>query len=153
MLIPFTVTIPAEQQDKKLSSKLFAEQAGILNWVIQGCLAWQSEGLAPPVDVTAATSEYREDMDLLKDFFDDWCAVGEKMRVTVRDLYEAYLDWCTVFHENKPVSKRLFGMMISERGYVKDRTGKARYWIGVGLQGARSAKETKGQLIPMDRWS
>tara|TARA_R110002167_G_scaffold15121_2_gene60771 strand:+ start:1546 stop:4023 length:2478 start_codon:yes stop_codon:yes gene_type:complete len=153
LLIPFTVTIPVEQQDKQLLSKLAAEQAGILNWVLQGCLAWQKEGLSPPEDVTAATSDYQEDMDLLKDFFDDWCEVGDEFKVTVKELYESYLDWCTVYHENKPAGKRLFGMMISERGFEKDRTGSARYWKGIRLKNNRSNGDSKGQIISMDRWS
>jgi len=153
LLVPFTVTIPVEQQDKQLLSKLAAEQAGILNWVLQGCLAWQKDGLAPPVDVTAATSDYQEDMDLLKDFFDDWCETGEDFKITVKELYESYLDWCTVYHENKPAGKRLFGMMISERGFEKDRTGKARYWRGLRLRNNRGNGDSKGQVISMDRWS
>ncbi len=153
LLVPFTVTIPVEQQDKQLLSKLIKEQAGILNWVVQGCLAWQKEGLKPPEDVLSATSDYKEDMDLLKDFFDDWCEEGEGLKVTVKDLYESYLDWCTVFHESKPVSKRLFGMMIAERGYEKERTGKARYWSGIGLKNDRGNANSKGQIISMDRWT
>ncbi len=153
LLVPFTVTIPVEQQDKQLLSKLIKEQAGILNWVVQGCLAWQKEGLKPPEDVLSATSDYKEDMDLLKDFFDDWCEEGEGLKVTVKDLYESYLDWCTVFHESKPVSKRLFGMMISERGYEKERTGKARYWTGIALKNNRGNANSKGQIISMDRWT
>ena len=33
-LIPFTVQVPDERQDKKLPEKLRAESAGILNWAI-----------------------------------------------------------------------------------------------------------------------
>ena len=32
-MIPFTVTIPPEQRDKKLTEKLIAENSGILNWL------------------------------------------------------------------------------------------------------------------------
>jgi len=35
-MIPFNVTIPPEQRDKNLTEKLIAENAGILNWLIQG---------------------------------------------------------------------------------------------------------------------
>jgi putative DNA primase/helicase len=40
-LIPFTVTIPNEEQDKTLGEKLRAELPGILNWATQGCRDWQ----------------------------------------------------------------------------------------------------------------
>ena len=44
-MIPFNVTIPPEQRDKKLTEKLIAENAGILNWLIQGYAMWKKEGL------------------------------------------------------------------------------------------------------------
>src|SRR5690606_25974113 len=44
-LIPFTVTIPPDRRDGKLGEKLLAERNGILAWMLEGCLAWQREGL------------------------------------------------------------------------------------------------------------
>ena len=57
-LVPFTVTVPAEEQDKRLAEKLTAEAAGILAWAVRGCLDWQSDGLGEPEEVKAATKEY-----------------------------------------------------------------------------------------------
>ena len=42
-LVPFTVTIPTEKRDKELSEKLKPEWSGILQWMIDGCLAWQKK--------------------------------------------------------------------------------------------------------------
>ena len=42
-MIPFDVTIPPEQRDKNLTEKLIAENAGILNWLIQGYAMWEKE--------------------------------------------------------------------------------------------------------------
>jgi putative DNA primase/helicase len=50
-LIPFVVTIPLPERDLKLSEKLEAEWPGILQWMIDGCLAWQHTGLQAPVIV------------------------------------------------------------------------------------------------------
>ena len=44
-LIPFTVTIPPDERDPDLPDKLRAEWPAILRWAIDGCLAWQREGL------------------------------------------------------------------------------------------------------------
>jgi putative DNA primase/helicase len=44
-LIPFAVTIPPEERDAELAEKLKAERPGILQWLVEGCLEWQIEGL------------------------------------------------------------------------------------------------------------
>ncbi len=44
-LVPFTVTIPPEKRDPSLTEKLRQEWPGILEWMIEGALAWQEQGL------------------------------------------------------------------------------------------------------------
>ncbi len=41
-LIPFTVTIPAEERDTELPIKLQHEYPAILQWMIEGCLEYQT---------------------------------------------------------------------------------------------------------------
>ena len=72
-LIPFSVTIPAEERDTDLPDKLKAELPGILAWMIQGCFDWQRIGLAPPKVVTDATASYLEAEDALAAWIDDSC--------------------------------------------------------------------------------
>jgi putative DNA primase/helicase len=51
-LVPFTRTFDADQ-DKGLPAKLLRELPGILSWAVNGCLAWQREGLdAPPAVIS-----------------------------------------------------------------------------------------------------
>jgi putative DNA primase/helicase len=59
-LIPFTMRIPEEQQDKGLEEKLRKEASGILNWLIEGAARWKREGLKAPEAILNATDEYRE---------------------------------------------------------------------------------------------
>ena len=56
--IKFPVQIPMEKRDVDLGKKLLAESPGILNWLVQGCLAWQREGLNPPHEVLESTAAY-----------------------------------------------------------------------------------------------
>ena len=55
-LLPFTVTIPPGEQNSELAEKLQTEWGGILQWMIDGCLEWQREGLNPPDAVREATN-------------------------------------------------------------------------------------------------
>jgi putative DNA primase/helicase len=72
-LIPFTVTIPPEERDPDLGDKLKAEWPAILQWMIDGCLDWQKQGLAPPEAVIAATDAYLEAQDTFSAWLDECC--------------------------------------------------------------------------------
>src|SRR5271165_634693 len=62
-LIPFAVTIPPDERDPELTEKLKAEWPCILDWIIDGCLEWQTTGLNPPRIVVDATKRYFETED------------------------------------------------------------------------------------------
>jgi putative DNA primase/helicase len=61
-----------------------------LRWAVEGCLAWQAEGLEPPLAVTAATREYRAEMDVIARFLTEECVIGPEQRVTTGQLYTQY---------------------------------------------------------------
>ncbi len=126
-LVPFTVTIPDEEQDKELGEKLRAEVPGILHWAVQGCLEWQKKGLVEPTDVTRATAEYREEMDVLGDFFHQKCIEGPSESVKSKDLYAAYKTWCEESGERFNSQKRL-GSRLRERGFYKRESNGKVIW-------------------------
>ncbi len=132
-LIPFVVTIPEPKQDKKLLSKLLAELPGILAWAVEGCLAWQREGLGVPDEVRNATGAYRAEMDVLGGFLTDCCVLTPEAEATSKALYEVYRGWCEANGE-RPIGKRAFGLRLAERGFTPFKgTGGRRKWLGVGL--------------------
>lgn len=130
-LIPFTVTIPEQERDPRLSDKLKAEASGILNWLLIGCAEWQESGLGVSQDVKEATEAYRDEMDTLSEFINECCLVDQQCRVTKQELYEKYEKWCSENGE-EPLKKRTFGIKVTERGFQDDRLNKARFWKGIG---------------------
>jgi putative DNA primase/helicase len=72
-LVPFAVTIPADERDGELAEKLKSEWPGILAWLIEGCLEWQAEGLRPPSAVLDATAAYLEAEDAIAAWIDERC--------------------------------------------------------------------------------
>jgi putative DNA primase/helicase len=76
-LIPFSVTIPPEKRDNELKAKLKDEGPGILQWLIDGCLAYQRMALAPPKSVVEATNDYFKSEDGVANWIEEWCEVGE----------------------------------------------------------------------------
>lgn len=133
-LIPFQVTITEDEKDKKLPEKLKSEYSGILNWAIEGCLEWQNNGLGIPSEVASATDEYRSEMDLLNNFIQDCCNVGQDLNVHSKQLYQAYADYCEENAEFQ-FKQTSFGRKLKEKGFVSKQLGKkrTRCWLGLNL--------------------
>jgi putative DNA primase/helicase len=133
-LIPFTVRIPDEEQDKDLLDKLLAEAPGILAWAVEGCLAWQRDGLSEPAEVREATESYRSEMDVIGHFIEDACEFALTAQATAKALYAGYVAWCEDAGE-KAVTQQAFGRALTERGLEAKQVGKdrRRTWTGIGL--------------------
>lgn len=91
--IPFTVTIPPGERDPNLREKLKAAWPAILRWAIDGCLAWQREGLAPPASVREATADYPAAEDALERWLDDCCTLDRNAWESSADLWASWKAW------------------------------------------------------------
>jgi P4 family phage/plasmid primase-like protien len=134
-LIPWAVTIPAAEQDKKLSEKLRGELPGVLAWIVRGCTEWLREGLKAPEEVRQATRAYRAEMDVLAAFLADCCQRGEDEEAFAGELWGAWKRWCEETGERVGTQKR-FGGQLAERGFLNhrdSRTGR-KVWSGVSLR-------------------
>jgi putative DNA primase/helicase len=132
-LIPFRRTFEEHEQDKHLDEKLRSEAPGILAWAVQGCLQWQKDGLAVPDTVTAATLQYRSEMDVIAQFLQDCCVLQPSATVRPKQLHEAYATWCAENAE-KPLGLRKFGENVKRRGYRTRLTMGNAVWDGLGLR-------------------
>jgi putative DNA primase/helicase len=121
-LIPFDVTIAAEEIDRDLPAKLVAEAEGILAWMVKGALRWHSEGLGKPAVVESACSEWRSDADQFGRFLSECCIAGEFVQSKARALYSAYRKWAEEAGE-QPVKETSFGNTLKERGPRKTHEG------------------------------
>jgi putative DNA primase/helicase len=123
--------------DENLTEKLKAEASGILNWIIQGCLLWQIEGLKPPSNVVQAVQDYQAEEDTLADFLEE--AVEESTSgggIPHQNLYKKYLIFCESNGIRFKVTSKKLAKTLKERGW---RSGKKSYskcvWQGVSLLG------------------
>jgi putative DNA primase/helicase len=133
--IPFDVTIPDNEVDPNLPTKLEAELDGILAWAVQGCLDWQQYGLSEPEAVTIATTRYRHEQDILGDFLEDCCLLEPLATISKADLKEEYQRWCQD-NSIEPVTQRTFRARLIEKGITEGRSsdGKTRIWRGIRLR-------------------
>jgi putative DNA primase/helicase len=124
--------------DKQLQDKLGAEWPGILRWMIEGCLAWQANGLAPPESVRAATDSYFDNQDLVSQWLEDKCDVdpGNQFKTaTSAELFKSWSDYAKAGGDPSG-SRRSFARVLERRGLRQFRRGKerARAWQGVRLR-------------------
>ena len=135
-LIPFTVRIPEDERIPKteLFEMFQGEIDGIFSWLVAGCLVWQKEGLGIPEEVMLATDFYRNEMDILSDFIENRCILGENCTVSLKKLYTEYEEWAEENGE-KTITKKMFGANLDEReidSYKGNQNVTMR--IGIGLQ-------------------
>jgi putative DNA primase/helicase len=153
-LIPFTQRFDGARQDPKLPEKLRGELAGVLAWMVEGCLEWQEHGLGEPKTVRDATDQYRNEMDTLAAFLDEECVVAASCRVLAERLYQSYAMWCDRSGEHKQ-PKKAFVARLEERGFERRRetagVNKGRYiWLEIGFRGGGEPPEEGGDGSPSE---
>ena len=133
-LIPFTVTIPPEKRDGKLTEKLLKERDGILAWAVEGCMLWRQHGLKAPKVVVEATDEYFEDEDSIGEFIDEECYVSNVARESISAIYQRWRERAEKRGEYVGTSRWLVAQLLT-RGYEKARlTGGIKALAGISLK-------------------
>ena len=130
--IPFIVTIPDDEQNKKLTTELLEELPGILNWALQGYLEWQKVGLNPPIQVRAAVEDYRNEMDTINIFIDEKCKVDANLTCGAAEIYATFKGWCLHHHEFVH-SRKVFVSNLESRGFTRKRSGADGQWRWQGF--------------------
>ena len=120
------------RQDKELPAKLKAEAEGILTWMVQGCLAWQRDGLQVPDIVRAATEVYRSESDTVGRFVAECCLTVPSVRVKFSALYSALESWCEDAGDSLP-SRKFVGEWLRDAGF-REHANNGRWYIGVVIK-------------------
>ena len=139
-LIPFKYSYVADpdpnkpnerQRDADLPEKLREEAAGILAWLVKGCLEWQRIGLNPPNTVKVATKQYREEEDIVGHFLQECTYSDPRKRVQASTLYSAYSKWCfdNGYH---PLGGKKFGERIGAM-FKKKVEARGNFYMGLDI--------------------
>ena len=150
-LIPFSTTIPLEEQDRELELKLLEELPGILIWALKGLKEYHRIGLQPPEAVRAATDAYRRENDSLAAFVSECCEVQKLAICRNSDLFNAYLDFCRMGGEEVISQKKFSEDLISVKGIKKTRDRSlGMIWHGIQLSKKWSGPENANQYQAHD---
>jgi putative DNA primase/helicase len=131
-VVPFTVTIPATEQDKHLEERLQLDADTVLAWAVDGYRQYIESGLGDPAAVTAATGNYRRESDAITRFIAECCLTGPLYFVAAGDLYARWSKWATG-ENTDTMNPKAFGMALDRLGYQADHTRTGRLRRGLAL--------------------
>jgi putative DNA primase/helicase len=125
--------IPVNRRiDTKLPEALRAEREGILAWLVQGCLAWQRDGLTVPAAVSRATTEYRIIQDVLASFISECCLESPSVRCRFSTLFDRYCKWADAARE-KPLTRKALGEHLVAKGFER-KESSGTWYLGLTLR-------------------
>lgn len=144
-LVPFENNIPQDKVDPNLEEKLLQELDGILAWMVEGTLRWQSEGLTPSPRIKSASNQYRKECDIVGDFISELCSIDNSYKVSQKNLWDAWQAWSKengfFTGSKKTFTRRLKDRGISDSSYVSG----ARAYAGIKL-GVTPPSQDKGVI-------
>lgn len=149
VLIPFSVQIPAAEQDPYMPQKLEEELPGILAELVTVWLPkWRESGLRLPASWTTAAEEYRSSEDILGQWITERCDVGPWLWSSSADLHHDFLTWLEEEEESssggwmiRTLKTRVaFGRQLGNRGGIRTEQRKirgknVRGFSGVAIKG------------------
>ena len=133
-LLPFTQTFKGKDRDTHLAETLTHEYEGILQWIVEGAIAYENEGLKPPLIVQEATNTYFES----EDFFNEWlaacCELGANAYENPTNLFNSFKSYTEEINEPTG-SDREFRQRLEKAGFTRgSSTSKGgRFWRGLRL--------------------
>jgi putative DNA primase/helicase len=129
-------------KDIYLPEKLKAEAAGILAWLVRGCLAWQKEGLKTSNRVAKATAAYKKDEDVVGQFIEDRCVTGNGggFKVKPGQIYKSFCSWCEEQKIKSVPSQTAFGKEFRTR-YETEGVGRNKFYLGIRLSESEDTHE------------
>jgi len=123
LIIPFNVTIPEHEQDKRLHTKIIeTELSGVFNWVLEGLYRLLKQGRFSDCDAAQiALEQYKTESNSIKLFLDE---KGYQNNITdyqlIKDLYPEYKNFC--FEDGMTAFKKVnFSKQLKALGVNLDR--------------------------------
>jgi putative DNA primase/helicase len=128
LVVPFDVVIPENERDGALPERLKKAAPAVLGWV------YQQQGLNPPEAVRVRTEAYKAASDVLGRFLEERTIANPHGRVRARELFSAWVAWCTSSGEQACPEKD-FAESMANRGFPKKRDSSGQSYRGFILTG------------------
>ncbi len=97
LIIPFNVTIPEEEQDKELSSKIIKQElSGVFNWVLEGLNRILSQKRFSECKAAQeAVKQYQSNSENIRLFLEEFAYITSTSEyIKMKDLFSQYKNFC-----------------------------------------------------------
>lgn len=134
VILNFDRRFEANERIPDLQDQLYAERAGILNWMLEGLRKWQERKLTThvPKSLTDAKSDYQMDMDILGKWLTARTEKCDEAPGIMGDtLYRDYYDYVKMIG-HFPKSITLWGREMKGKVEGK-RTNRGVKYMGINL--------------------
>jgi putative DNA primase/helicase len=120
--------------DLKLEDKLKAEAPGILNWMLEGCLAWQREGhLKRSTTVRSDSDAFHRRRDSVRTFLNECTEYDAQATITAENLFGWYAKFVTE-EDLRNVGSNSFGKTLIQYGVERTRSNGHSVYHGRKLK-------------------
>lgn len=148
-LIPWSHSFAEADQIKNFDAVLLAEERdGIFAWMLDGAREYLRAGLQMPACLVAAVADYRQEMDLLAEFMEEYMERGTTPAhiASYADSWAAFGEWLKDAggDEWRKWNRKRFTRELADRG-IKRSPGKSN---GQPLVGVRLIKLAGGAKVP-----
>lgn len=122
VLIGFNRVFQQHEREEALDEWLVQhEGAGILAWLVDGCLKWQREGMKLPAKVVSETAAYKADSDVFGQWLEECCDMSNhKATASKKSVRDSYARWCEENGIRHPLTTTAITRKLAERGYPTD---------------------------------
>jgi len=138
-LVPFLNKVTEAAKDTLLEQKLRAEGPGIMQWLVDGCLAWKSGGLQVAKAVEQATKRYFDEQDVIGQWIEEYCEKKSNVETLTLDLFRSWSLYAQTAGVEPKLQKDLTEA-LDRRGYQPVRKNTGRYIRGLCIAQKKTEK-------------
>jgi putative DNA primase/helicase len=126
-IIRFQHTIADEEQDRHLFEKLIAEKDAIFSLLVDYYKEYLKVGLVEPKKVTDWSQGYFKDNDVIQQWIDEDCEIGNGFHDEANNLWADFKIWYDKRNEYFRYSQTLFGRNLTKKYRKSIQYGRTIY--------------------------
>lgn len=123
--------VPEEKQDPDMAENLGGELEGIAQRILAGWRDFREHGLQVPESCLRDVKEWRDEVDMLGQFLEDYTEPAPDSEVRSNALFLKWSSWCDD-HGEHPGSNKEFTMAMKLKGFKTKRSNGIKF-LGLKL--------------------